>query len=75
MLFRSAAAGKSVLGAKSLEEVAKLNADSSKTGYEKLVAASNKLNQLGIQVIGEVFAPIKARAEAVAKTLQAPLAA
>jgi len=68
-------ASKTAFGAKTLQEVVELNVDGAKTHYEKLVAGSTKLGELGVQVANDAFAPIKARATAVSETLMKPVAA
>ena len=63
------------LGAKTLQEVVERNVNSARTSYDKLVASSTKLSELGVQVANDAFAPIKARATVAAETLLKPLAA
>ena len=63
-----AASSQAVLGAKDLKDVAQLNADNAKQGYEKLVASSTKISEMSVKVATEAFAPVTARLNAAAET-------
>lgn len=74
--FQTATAvGTAALGAKTVQEAVERNVESAKASYEKLVAGSTKLGELGVQVANDAFAPIKARATAAAEILLKPVAA
>jgi phasin family protein len=64
-----ASSSQAVLQAKDLKAVAQLNADTAKVGYEKLVATSTKLGEMGVKVATEAFAPVSARVNAAVETL------
>lgn len=63
------------LGAKTVQEAVERNVENAKAGYDKLVAGSTKLGELGVQVANDALAPIKARATAAAEILMKPVAA
>jgi phasin family protein len=67
--------GKSALAAKTIQDVVEVNVSGAKTSYEKLVAGTTKLGELGVQITTEAFAPIKARATATTEVLLKPIAA
>ncbi|HVJ54239.1 MAG TPA: phasin family protein [Aliidongia sp.] len=68
-LESAASSGQAALKAKDLKAVAQLNADTAKLGYEKLVASSTKLSEMGVKVATEAFAPVTARLNAAVETL------
>jgi phasin family protein len=74
-LEAAVATGKSAFAAKTFKDVIELNVDGAKVSYEKLVAGTTKLGELGVQVSNEAFAPIKARATVATETFLKPLAA
>jgi phasin family protein len=64
-----------LLGAKTLEDVVKLNTDFAKRNLEGLMAGSVKLSELGCSVATEAFAPWEGRVEAVMAQFAPPAAA
>jgi phasin family protein len=68
--FESAAAATTaMLAAKSLKDVVELNADFTKSQYEKLVANTTKFSELGAKLASETAAPLAARANHVVSTV------
>jgi phasin family protein len=55
---------RSLLGAKTLEDVVKLQTDLAKRHFEGMVAGSVKLSELGVSLASEAFAPWEGRVEA-----------
>ncbi len=53
-----------LLGAKTLEDVVKIQTDLAKRQFEGMVAGSVKLSELGVSVASEAFAPWEGRVEA-----------
>lgn len=53
-----------LLGAKTLEDVVKLQTDLAKRHFEGMVAGTVKLSELGVSVASEAFAPWEGRVEA-----------
>jgi phasin family protein len=60
-LESAAAATKAALAVKTLADLMSLQADYGKTSFEKLVADSTKLGELGVKVANEAIAPVSAR--------------
>jgi len=54
-----------LLGARTLEDVVRLQTDLAKRNFDGLVAGSVKLSELGASLAGEAFAPWEGRVEAV----------
>ncbi len=52
---------RSLLGAKTLEDVVKLQTDLAKRNFEDMVAGSVKLSELGVSMASEAFAPWEGR--------------
>jgi len=68
--FESAAAATTaMLAAKSLKDMVELNADFTKSQYEKLVANTTKFSELGAKLASETAAPLAARANHVVSTV------
>ena len=53
-----------LLGAKTLEDVVKIQTDLAKRNFEGMVAGSVKLSELGVSLASEAFAPWEGRVEA-----------
>jgi phasin family protein len=58
------AAGKALIGAKSLKEVIDLSSTMAKTSFEKMMAESTKLTQISTKLAEEAFLPISSRVSA-----------
>ena len=69
------AAGKTILTAKSLDEVVSLSNGFAKTNYESMVAEAGKLQELSVQVANEALAPLSARFTIAVEKFAKPLAA
>ncbi|HLY53992.1 MAG TPA: phasin family protein [Stellaceae bacterium] len=74
-LEAAVATGKSAFAAKTFKDVVEVNVDGAKVSYEKFVAGTTKLSELGVQISNDAFAPIKARATVATEALLKPLAA
>jgi|GEM_PF-2110840 phasin family protein len=73
--FESAAAGaKAIFEARTLKDFVELNADFHKAHFDKLVANSTKLGELGAKVATDTFAPISARVTSVVEKAAKPAA-
>jgi phasin family protein len=70
----SAAAAKAIFAAKTLKDVVELNAAFHKTNFDKMVANSTKLGELGTKVATDAFAPISARVTSVVEKAAKPAA-
>jgi phasin family protein len=68
-LQSAASAGQAVFAAKTLQDAVQLNVDTAKAGFEKLVAGSTKLGELGIKLASEAFAPVKARFDVAVESM------
>ena len=68
-LQTAASAGQAVFAAKTVQDAVQLNVDTAKAGFEKLVAGSTKLGELGIKLASEAFAPVKARFDVAVESL------
>jgi hypothetical protein len=53
-----------LLGAKTLDEVIKINSDHAKTSIETLLARSAKLSEMGVSLASQAMAPLGGRVEA-----------
>jgi phasin family protein len=71
----SIAAGKAILGAKSVHEAVELQTGFAKAAFENYVAELTKFNQLFTATAKESFAPLQGRAQAWVATVQANTAA
>jgi len=58
------AAGKALIGAKSLKEVIDLSSSMAKTNFEKLMAEGTKLTQISTKLAEEAFSPLSSRMSA-----------
>ena len=70
----TAAAAKAIFAAKTLKDVVELNAEFHKANFDKLVANSTKLGELGTKVATDTFAPISARVTSVVEKAAKPAA-
>jgi phasin family protein len=70
----TAAAAKAMFAAKTLKDVVELNAEFTKAHFDKLVANSTKLGELGTKVATDAFAPISARVTSVVEKAAKPSA-
>jgi phasin family protein len=71
----SIAAGKAILGAKSVHEAIELQTGFAKTAFENYVAELTKFNQLFTATAKDSFAPLQGRAQAWVATVQTNTAA
>jgi phasin family protein len=69
------AAGKAILGAKSVHEAIELQTGFAKTAFENYVAELTKFNQLFTATAKDSFAPLQGRAQAWVATVQTNTAA
>jgi phasin family protein len=65
----SIAAGKALVGAKTLKEVIDLSSSLAKSNFDKLVAESSRLGKLSSKLAEEALAPIHGRVDAAVKKL------
>lgn len=70
----AAAAAKAVLAAKTLKDMVELQADFSKTSFDKFVANSSKLSELGVKVASDAIAPVTARVNVAVEKVLKPAA-
>ena len=70
----TAAAAKAIFAAKTLKDVVELNAEFHKANFDKLVANSTKLGELGTKVATDTFAPLSARVTSVVEKAAKPAA-
>ena len=68
----TAAAAKAIFAAKTLKDVVELNAEFHKANFDKLVANSTKLGELGTKVATDTFAPLSARVTSVVEKAAKP---
>lgn len=73
-LESAAAAAKAIFAAKTLKDVVELNAEFTKANFDKMVANSTKLGELGTKVATDTFAPISARVTSVVERAAKPTA-
>ena len=73
-LESNAAAAKAIFSAKTLKDVVELKAQFTKANFDKLVANSTKLGELGTKVATDTFAPISARVTSVVEKAAKPTA-
>ena len=71
----SIAAGKAILGAKSVHEAVELQTGFAKAAFENYVAELTKFNQLFTATAKDSFAPLQGRAQAWVATVQTNAAA
>jgi len=70
-----AEAATALLAAKTLEDVVQLHSDFAKASFDRMMASSTKLSEMGVKVADEALAPIGDRVEATFRKLGKPLAA
>jgi phasin family protein len=63
-----------VFQAKNLTDITQLNAARAKVGYEKLLATSTKLGEMGVKVATDALAPMTARMNVAVETFTKPTA-
>ena len=71
----SIAAGKAILGAKSVHEAIEAQTDFAKSAFENYVAELSKFNQLVTAAAKDSFAPLQGRAQAWVEAVQTSTAA
>ena len=72
-LETAASAAKAMFSARSLKDVVELNADYTKSAFDKFVANSTRLSELGVKVTTDALAPVTARVHsAVEKAVKPP---
>ena len=64
-----------LLAAKTFEDVIQLNTDFAKASFERMIAGSTKLSEMGAKVANEALAPLGDRVEATFQKLGKPVAA
>ena len=74
-LETAAGAATALLAAQTLEDVVQLNSDFAKASFDRMIAGSTKLSEMGVKVANEALAPIGDRVEATLQKLGKPLAA
>jgi phasin family protein len=74
-LETAAEAATALLAAKTLEDLVQFNGDFAKTSFERMIAGSTKLSEMGMKVAAEALSPLGDRVEATLQTLGKPLAA
>lgn len=70
-----AEAATALLAAKTLEDVVQLHSDFAKASFDRMMASSTKLSEMGVKVADEALGPIGDRVEATFRKLGKPLAA
>ena len=70
-----AEAATALLAAKTLEDVVQLHSDFAKASFDRMMASSTKLSEMGVKIADEALAPIGDRVEATFRKLGKPLAA
>jgi hypothetical protein len=74
--FESASkTAKALLGAKTLDEVIKLNSDLARTSFETMMARSARLSEMSVTVANETLAPLGGRVEATISKMTKAVAA
>ena len=66
---------KALAGAKSLKEAADIQAQFTRTAFERAAREGSRLHQAALEVVGQAFAPLALRAAAVTPEAARPLAA
>lgn len=74
-LENAAEAATALLAAKTFEDLVQLNSDFAKASFERMVARSTKLSEMGVKVANEALAPLGDRVEATFQKLSKPVAA
>jgi len=70
----AASATKAVFTAKTLKDVVSLQTDFTKTSFDKFVANSSKLSELGVKVASDAMAPVTARVNVAVEKILKPAA-
>ncbi|HTH98742.1 MAG TPA: TIGR01841 family phasin [Stellaceae bacterium] len=70
----AAAAAKAVFTAKTFKDVVDLNTDYTKTSFDKFVANSTKLSEMGVKVATDALAPVTARVNVAVEKILKPVA-
>jgi phasin family protein len=65
---------KAVLAAKTIKDVVTLQSDFTKTSFDKFVANSSKLSELGVKVAADAIAPVTARVNVAVEKVLKPAA-
>ena len=71
----AASTAKALIGAKTLREAVDLQQDFAKTNFDKFVAESSKLSEIGVKLANEAFEPITARVNVAVEKMLKPVAA
>ncbi|HEY0837350.1 MAG TPA: TIGR01841 family phasin [Azospirillum sp.] len=74
-LEKNAAAGKALMGIKSVRELIDFQNAFVKQSFDALVAETTKLQELSVKVTSEAIAPLSARVNATVETFAKPIAA
>ena len=74
-LENAAEAATALLAARTFEDLVQLNSDFAKASFERMVARSTKLSEMGVKVANEALTPLGDRVEATFRKLGKPLAA
>jgi phasin family protein len=69
------AAGKAMLGVKTVRELVDLQTNFAKSSFDTMVAEGTKLSEMGVKVANEALEPINARVNAAVEKLSRPIAA
>ena len=72
---QSVSATKQILACKSVEEVVAIHSDLAKANYDKVVAESRKLSEMGVKLAEDATAPIAVRVNETVANFSKPLAA
>jgi phasin family protein len=73
-LESAATAAKAIFGAKTLKDVVELNADFTRTHFDKLVSNSTKLGEMSVKLATDTLAPITARVNVAVEKAVKPAA-
>lgn len=74
-LETTAEAATALLAAKTLDDVVQFNNDYAKASFDRMIAESTKLSEMGVTLANKALAPIGDRVEATIHRLGKPLAA
>lgn len=74
-LENAAEVATALLAAKTFEDLVQLNSDFAKASFERIVARSTKLSEIGVKAANEALAPLGDRVEATFQKLSKPLTA
>ena len=74
-LENAAEAATALLAANTFEDLVQLNSEFAKASFERMVARSTKLSEMGVKVANEALAPLGDRVEATFRKLGKPRAA